>query len=100
LSSLASTLFPYTTLFRSSDDNSTTLKGIIAARLTLLDDAYAKMAGSKFKDLANVEPDMKRSVVMGYARSSNDHDGLMGRFDVWRSEEHTSELQSRFDLVC
>src|SRR5699024_11523001 len=20
--------------------------------------------------------------------------------DVWRSEEHTSELQSRFDLVC
>jgi len=63
-----------------NDDNSTTLKGIIAARLTLLDDAYAKLAGSKFKDLANVEPDMKRSVVMGYARSSNDHDGLMGRF--------------------
>src|SRR6267378_3612402 len=63
-----------------NDDNSITLKGIIAARLTLLDDAYAKLAGSKFKDLANVEPDMKRSVVMGYARSSNDHDGLMGRF--------------------
>jgi tricorn protease interacting factor F2/3 len=62
------------------DDNSTTLKGIIAARLTLLDDAYAKMAGSKFKDLASVEPDMKRSVVMGYARSSNDYDGLMSRF--------------------
>src|SRR6266436_3034106 len=63
-----------------NDDNSTTLKGIIAARLTRLDDAYAKMTGSKFKDLANVEPDMKRSVVMGYARSSNDHDGLMSRF--------------------
>jgi tricorn protease interacting factor F2/3 len=62
------------------DDNSTTLKGIIAARLTLLDDAYAKTAGSKFKDLANVEPDMKRSVVMGYARSSNDYDGLIARY--------------------
>jgi tricorn protease interacting factor F2/3 len=62
------------------DDNSTTLKGIIAGRLTLLDDAYAKVAGSKFKDLANVEPDMKRSVVMGYARSSNDYDGLVGRY--------------------
>ena len=62
------------------DDNGMTLKGIIAARLTLLDDTYAKMAGSKFNDLANVEPDMKRSVVMGYARSSNDYDGLMGRY--------------------
>jgi len=62
------------------DDNSTTLKGIIAARLTLLDDGYAKLAGSKFKDLANVEPDMKRSVVMGYARSSNDYGGLIGRY--------------------
>jgi tricorn protease interacting factor F2/3 len=62
------------------DDNSTTLKGIIAARLTLLDDTYAKMAGSKFRDLADVEPDMKRSVAMGYARSSNDYDGLIARF--------------------
>jgi tricorn protease interacting factor F2/3 len=62
------------------DDNSTTLKGIIAARLTLLDDAYAKLAGSKFKDLADVEPDMKRSVVMGYARSSKDYDGLISRY--------------------
>jgi tricorn protease interacting factor F2/3 len=69
------------TIFESKkDDNTTTLKGVIAARLTLLDDAYAKTAGSKFKDLANVEPDMKRSVVMGYARSSNDYDGLIGRY--------------------
>jgi len=62
------------------DDNSTTLKGIVAARLTLVDDAYAKEASSKFNDLANVEPDMKRSVVMGYARSSNDYDGLISRY--------------------
>jgi len=62
------------------DDNSTTLKGIIASRLTLLDDAYAKIAASKFNELASVEPDMKRSVVMGYARSSNDYDGLIERY--------------------
>ncbi len=62
------------------DDNSATLQGIIAARLTLLDDPYAREAGSKFNELANVEPDMKRSVVMGYARSSNDYDGLIGRY--------------------
>jgi len=69
------------------DDNSTTLKGIIAARLTLLDDAYAKKAGSKLNDLANVEPDMKRSVVMGYARASNDYDGLIGRYTKSTTDE-------------
>jgi len=74
------------------DDNSTTLKGVIAARLTLLDDAYAKSAGSKFKDLASVEPDMKRSVVMGYARSSNDYDGLISRY----TKSATDEERLRF----
>jgi tricorn protease interacting factor F2/3 len=74
------------------DDNSITLKGVIAARLTLLDDAYAKSAGSKFKDLASVEPDMKRSVVMGYARSSNDYDGLIGRY----TKSATDEERLRF----
>jgi tricorn protease interacting factor F2/3 len=74
------------------DDNSTTLKGIVASRLILVDDAYAKEAGSKFKDLANVEPDMKRSVVMGYARSSNDYDSLMERF----MKSTTDEERLRF----
>ncbi|HVH15949.1 MAG TPA: M1 family metallopeptidase [Candidatus Angelobacter sp.] len=74
------------------DDNSTTLKGVIAARLTLLDDAYAKLAGSMFNDLASVEPDMKRSVVMGYARYSNDYDGLISRY----SKSTTDEERLRF----
>jgi tricorn protease interacting factor F2/3 len=63
-----------------TDDNSATLKGVIAGRLTLLDDAYAKEASSKFMDLDHVEPDMKRSIVMGYARSSNDYEGLIDRY--------------------
>src|SRR6266480_2053947 len=53
----------------------------------LLDDAYAKKAGSKLNDLANVEPDMKRSVVMGYARSSNDYDGLISRYTKSTTDE-------------
>jgi len=69
------------------DDNSTTLKGIIAARLILLDDVYAKKAGSKLNELANVEPDMKRSVVMGYARSSNDYDGLVSGYTKSTTDE-------------
>jgi tricorn protease interacting factor F2/3 len=74
------------------DDNSMTLKGVIAARLTLLDDAYAKSAGSKFKELASIEPDMKRSVAMGYARSSNDYDGLISRY----TKSTTDEERLRF----
>jgi len=69
------------------DDNSSLLKGIVAARLVLLDDVYAKEASSKFKDLANVEPDMKESVVMGYARSTNDYDGLMERYKKSTTDE-------------
>src|SRR5438067_3648703 len=55
-----STLFPYTTLFRS-DVNRTNNSRSLAPR--------APDAGAKWST-------------------------------IWRSEEHTSELQSRFDLVC
>jgi tricorn protease interacting factor F2/3 len=69
------------------DENSMMLKGIAAGRLALLDDTYAKEQGAKFNDLENVEPDMKRAVVMGYARSSNDYDGLMQRFKNSTTDE-------------
>ena len=69
------------------DENSSLLRGTIAARLAILDDAYAHEAGAKFKDLATVEPDMKRSVIIGYARSSNDHDGLIGRYKKSTTDE-------------
>jgi tricorn protease interacting factor F2/3 len=69
------------------DENSLLLKGIVAGRLTLLDEGYAKEQGSKMRDIASVEPDMKRAVVMGYARTSNDYDGLMTRFKNSTSDE-------------
>src|SRR3989442_1358647 len=69
------------------DENSTLLKGVVAGRLTLLDDVYAKEQGSKLKELGKVEPDMKRSVVMGYARSSGDYDGVIDRFKKSRTDE-------------
>src|SRR5699024_12580990 len=34
------------------------------------------------------------------ARGSHDPDPVLGQQRPGRSEEHTSELQSRFDLVC
>src|SRR3989454_4988027 len=75
------------TLQAKTDENSMMLKGIVAGRLTMIDDAYAKEQGSKIKDLASVDPDMKRPVVMGYARSSNDHNGLIDRFKKSATDE-------------
>src|SRR2546429_3433357 len=60
-----STLFPYTTLFRSSDR---TLKSEISANP---------------KGTTSVQLDIGRTL-----------------FAIQRSEEHTSELQSRLHLVC
>ncbi|HZY47382.1 MAG TPA: M1 family metallopeptidase [Candidatus Bathyarchaeia archaeon] len=69
------------------DENSSLLKGIVAQRLAILDDAYARETGSKFKSIAEVEPDMKRSVIIGYARSSNDYDGLLNEYKKSATDE-------------
>src|SRR2546428_1862180 len=62
-----STLFPYTTLFRSP----------LAEELL-----FGRLVGG------------------GYVRVSVSKDGTKLDLDCTRSEEHTSELQSRSDLVC
>src|SRR5712691_5743334 len=69
------------------DENSSLLKGIVAVRLALLDDTYAREAGAKFKDLSTVEPDMKRVVIVGYARTSNDYDGLIELYEKSTTDE-------------
>src|SRR3712207_8601972 len=77
-----STLFPYTTLFRSS-------KKIYPA-----------------DELANLDPADGRPLLARYdleeAASTLNVASLADRRTggVWRSEEHTSELQSRQYLVC
>src|SRR3712207_8548585 len=80
-----STLFPYTTLFRST-------RAAEVALLALLDrlgaipgdarDALAPFARPRLRDY--------NGAVVGEVRPA----------DGWRSEEHTSELQSRQYLVC
>src|SRR5699024_12811119 len=73
-----STLFPYTTLFRSPPQSARNPKRTYADRSMPLKTAR------------------KRTGPTGTA--SNVSDSVTP--DVRRSEEHTSELQSRFDLVC
>src|SRR2546430_11877043 len=73
-----STLFPYTTLFRSiwvKDGGIYTSAGVSAG----MDLA-----------LALIEEDLGAEVALAVARA-------MG---MYRSEEHTSELQSQANLVC
>src|SRR5437016_6690640 len=73
-----STLFPYTTLFRSQFP--------IAARVDIQ---------SALEDLLRNRADTKLLGIL----APNPHEApALAR--VWRSEEHTSELQSLTNLVC
>src|SRR3712207_8224105 len=73
-----STLFPYTTLFRSIVDHS----GDSAFEYCYL-------------------PDFPKALEVYRKAGGGDHGNPKKWFEVfWRSEEHTSELQSRQYLVC
>src|SRR2546422_6124867 len=77
-----STLFPYTTLFRS-----------------LVDRMRSEMGGSA----QVIGTGGLAALIAGVARSVervDDHLRLVGLRILYRSEEHTSELQSRLHLVC
>src|SRR3712207_7549196 len=74
-----STLFPYTTLFRSADQD------LLGEAETL---AGRGLAGGQ------------RHVVVADAGRGAAEAGLLDRPHAVRSEEHTSELQSRQYLVC
>src|SRR2546429_3324321 len=76
-----STLFPYTTLFRSY----------------CLNTALPMMAGQE-ESMSEITAPRRKSSIYTVAIAS-----LVGTSIEWydfRSEEHTSELQSRLHLVC
>src|SRR5438034_8070623 len=80
-----STLFPYTTLFRST----TALSGPN-------DDVIIP------KGSAKTDWEVELAVVIGRRASYVGRDAVLagGHVAGYRSEEHTSELQSHSDLVC
>src|SRR2546428_10067366 len=78
-----STLFPYTTLFRSPQQHLSLVAPAIghsvpAGRISLAHDLQAPLEPTRAA---------KRVIQLGERNAA-------------RSEEHTSELQSRSDLVC
>src|SRR2546421_3488762 len=77
-----STLFPYTTLFRSIPGEHLTLPSLAGLR---------RMAARLPASVAGL-----RMIPVSYSTNY----ALGALFGIKRSEEHTSELQSRSDLVC
>src|SRR5207249_12183147 len=88
-----SSLFPYTTLFRSDQ--------LIAHNVKLESVDYLGKRAAKITEDGQVANGEAYAIV----KDAGFHNGtieveLAGRPGAGRSEEHTSELQSRFDLVC
>src|SRR5947207_7635386 len=79
-----STLFPYTTLFRSLGTIATSSERSAIVTITTSASAAAIPARTA---LSTPRP------IVFFASSTHGYRG-------WRSEEHTSELQSHSDLVC
>src|SRR5206468_12496352 len=88
-------LFPYTTLFRSLQVH---VVQDLLLELALGDGAGAHQEAVGQSALAVVNVGDDREVPNLHAVISTS--GKKGPADDFRSEEHTSELQSRSDLVC
>src|SRR3712207_8167899 len=80
-----STLFPYTTLFRSSSVDTCTTRGTPTRRQA----SNSVCVPSTLVTTKSAAPEMDRSTCVSAAKLT-----------TARSEEHTSELQSRQYLVC
>src|SRR5207247_7749869 len=89
-----STLFPYTTLFRSEK--------IVHGEVEQVVDSFMQNAVIKFRASGETE-EYDCLVVLGpeiaYDIEVTDYSSVRAEIER-RSEEHTSELQSRVDLVC
>src|SRR5699024_12793305 len=85
--------FPYTTLFRSDQIIKFTGVGVLCF---FIDFAilYCLTEWAGWHYLVSAAAAFTGSVIVNYILS------VKFVFDTNRSEEHTSELQSRFDLVC
>src|SRR5437868_12657510 len=88
----SSTLFPYTTLFRSCIGR---LQKTLLLRPSCPDHSLCRRStGYRRTELSPLFPRSGSS-----ATPPSDMPSCISQADS-RSEEHTSELQSRFDLVC
>src|SRR2546430_10392167 len=78
-----STLFPYTTLFRSNVTNTQLASGRVEGGVTGLGDLDRRLKNAEI------------TITIGANSTKDSPKGT-----ITRSEEHTSELQSQSNLVC
>src|SRR5437868_12725690 len=88
----ASTLFPYTTLFRSALSDAKGAPWLTDLQISR-EENYPELDVTVDREKAGVLGISEQQVAQTVLTS------LVGNTQ-FRSEEHTSELQSRFDLVC
>lgn len=79
-------------LRQKTDENGLILRGTVASRLTLVDDAFAAELAPKFREYENVLPDMKQAVALAYARSMGDYDSLVTAYRKSSSDEDKVRL--------
>src|SRR3712207_9591978 len=93
-----STLFPYTTLFRSHNHRgrNSEIPELLEGRIGYRIAHRSLCGGSKTLRLA---PELLEGSI-GYHPEHRSQRGDVGTLCLARSEEHTSELQSRQYLVC
>src|SRR5438067_13743119 len=93
-----STLFPYTTLFRSVLTNNHVIGQAPPDKITI------NLSDTRILKPTRVWADPESDVAVLAVEGDNLPVAALGdsaKMNVGnRSEEHTSELQSRFDLVC
>src|SRR5207249_11424120 len=90
-----STLFPYTTLFRSTGMGFVLVQHLDPDHESALAQILARVTSMPVREVAN---DLRIAPNHVYIIPPNTDMAIAQ--GVLRSEEHTSELQSRFDLVC
>src|SRR3712207_9062407 len=93
-----STLFPYTTLFRSCADLDEEVSAFRDRSLAETAFPYVFLDATYCKARVNRRV-VSQAVVIATGVAADGHREVLG-CAVGRSEEHTSELQSRQYLVC
>src|SRR5690606_42152483 len=92
------TPFPYTTLFRSEAAG---IDGGYGRRVIVNHGySYKTLYGHMSRSAVKVGQQVKRGDLIGYVGNTGTSTGPHLHYEVHRSEEHTSELQSRENLVC
>src|SRR5438034_5782616 len=89
-------LFPYTTLFRSVQVSSKDFRTGETVTIVVTRDVFAGVIHRLLDDSA-----LQRGIPSFIEKAYNGNFDYIGEFVArYRSEEHTSELQSHSDLVC